>query len=135
MLFARRQRTEVKTVVRQETVVREIAPPAPVAEFLEKRTLKMPPGTKRVFLNIQLAKGSAPVKAHVIFRDVEGRMLPAEEDWFTVKKGRKRSAKGRGMAVPPGAVYAALEIGKAQAQDACKLDHLYFSQKEEDNEQ
>ncbi len=133
--FASRPRTEVKTVVRHETVVQEVAPPAPVAEFLEKQTLKLAPGTKRVFLNIQMAKGSAPVKAHVVFRDAEGRTLPAEEDWFTVKKGRKRSAKGRGMAVPRGAVYAALEIGKVQAQDACRLDHLYFSQKEEDNEQ
>ena len=112
-----------------------LAPPAPVAEMLKTQMLKLPPDTRKVYYNIQLGKGSAPVRAHVVFRGADGRVIPGDEDWFTVKKGRKRSTRRFGMAVPPGAVYAALEIGKVQAHDVCAVSHAYFSLKEEEQAQ
>ena len=133
--LAMKRTPAVKTEVKPEVVVKEVPPPAPVAEMLKTQTLKLPPDAKRVFYSIRLEKGSAPVKAHVAFKGADGRMLSAEEDWFTVKKSRKRSVKGRGLAVPDGAAYATFEIGKMRLQDVCAVAHTYFSLKEEEKEQ
>ncbi|MBR4652917.1 MAG: metallophosphoesterase family protein [Kiritimatiellae bacterium] len=138
--FGTMEKTVVRTVVRQETVtntvvkevVKQEIAPSPVASPVRTETLELPWGTTKVFFSLKLAKGSVPARAHIVFKDAKGAPLRAEETTFDrIKQSLTRSRKGRGIAVPQGAVSATVEVGGMSDGSACEIAHLYFSDKEE----
>ena len=137
--FGTREKTVVKTVVKQETVtqtvVKEVVkevPAAPAVAPVKSETLAFQIGTPVVFFSLKLAKGYVPARAHIVFKDAKGAPLRAEETTFDrIKQSLSRSRKGRGIAVPQGAVSATVEVGGMSDGSACEIAHLYFSDKEE----
>ena len=65
----------------------------------------LPPGTKKVQLQVKLAKAAPPAQLQLIFQDADGTTR-GDERW-TVKKSKKATLK-----VPEGAVKAILSAGR-----------------------
>ena len=137
--FGTKQKTVVKTVVKHETVtetvVKEVVKEVPavqaVAAPVKTETLALEWGTDRVFFSLKLAKGSAPAQVRFTFKDAKGGILPAQEDVFKVVQSLTRSKGKRGLAVPQGAVSAAVAVGGVEKDSPCEIAHFYFSDKEE----
>jgi diadenosine tetraphosphatase ApaH/serine/threonine PP2A family protein phosphatase len=142
--FGTREKTVVKTVVKQETVtqtvvkeiVKEVPAPVPAAASpVKSETIAFQIGTRAVFFNLKLAKGSPPAMVSFTFKDAKGAVRPAPlAPSGVVKQNMTKFRKGRGIDVPQGAVSAVVEVGGVEKDAPCTIEHFYFSDKEEGND-
>ena len=133
--------TKQKTVVKQETVtqtvvkeiVKEVPAPVPAAASpVKSETIAFQIGTRAVFFNLKLAKGSPPAMVSFTFKDAKGAVRPAPlAPSGVVKQNMTKFRKGRGIDVPQGAVSAVVEVGGVEKDAPCMIEHFYFSDKEE----
>ena len=128
--FGTRQRTVVKTVVKE--VVKEVPAVQAVAAPVRKETLSFQIGTPAVYFSLKLAKGSPPARVEFTFKDAKGAVRPAPfAPSGVVKQSLAKYRKGRGIAVPQGAVSAEVAVGGVEKGARCEIAHFYFSDKEE----
>ena len=138
--FGTKQKTVVKTVVKQETVtetvVKEVVKEVPavqtVAAPVKTEAISFQIGTAAVFFSLKLAKSSPPAMVSFTFKDAKGAIRPAPLAPSGVVKGSlTKFRKGRGIAVPQGAVSAVVAVGGVEKDSHCEIAHFYFSDKEE----
>ena len=97
------------------------APPTALGPVVAGRRCTVPAGGRLRFA-VRLRKGGDPVWVRVRFEDGNG--APAGDGlWYPRVRLSKRSPKG-GLAAPPGATAAFVEVVKAHAEDACEVVEL-----------
>ena len=101
--------TEVVTNSVMKVVERTVTATAAIGHIDRHAECGIPGGTKKVALQVKLAKGSPPIQLQLLFQDAQGKTL-GDERW-TVKKSRKASVK-----VPPSAVKAILQAGRVDGE-------------------
>jgi predicted phosphodiesterase len=101
--------TEVVTNSVTKVVERTVTAVAAIGHIDRHAECGIPNGTKKVALQVKLAKGSPAVQLQLLFQDAQGKTL-GDERW-TVKKSRKASVK-----VPPSAVKAILQAGRVDGE-------------------
>lgn len=138
--FGMREKTVVKTVVKQETVtktvvreiVKELPVAVPVVAPVKTESITFQIGTAAVFFSLKLAKGSPPAMVRFTFKDAKGSVRSAPmAPSGVVKQSMTKFRKGRGIAVPQGAVSAVVEVGGVEKDAPCAIEHFYLSDKEE----
>lgn len=123
MFFLRKQ---PKASHQQQIVRVEVAPTPTVPDpawpsVLTNRTLNLA-GAQKVYLAIKLASKSNPVKAHLIFRDQNGKALPGTEVAYPpFASSLSRTTSKNAVPVPQGAATVQLEAAKANGQGYCEI--------------
>ena len=107
------------------------APPvAGWSSVLTNRVLRLEPGQK-VYFAVKLAPKSNPVKAHLLFRDKTGQIMPGAEIAYppfasSLSHGTDKSA----VPAPEGAYEVLLEAAKASGQGFCEITRFELDVKE-----
>ena len=105
-------------------------PVAGWSAVLTNRVLRLEPGQK-IHFAVKLAPKSNPVKAHLVFRDKDGQIMPGAEVAYppfasSLSHGTGKSA----VPAPEGACEVLLEAAKASGQGFCEITRFELDVKE-----